>query len=239
MDIKEPGVTTWGGQAIQHGGEFHMFVSEYVGNCGITSWLTNSQTVRFVARTPKGPWSRKDVVQPVWSTCPSVAIAPNGTVVLWTMAARGRKPKLGKDAWGNTCKNGSTPCGFAKHGCGPNAPPPLHPPPSPSSHLEPADEVLWQQQAARWGMPPRHPADDYSPSETAAHGGTLSLLISDGPAGPWRPHSVPIPVSGASLAAPWILPNGTTFWVLQTDKGPATWLRNGTQGSIGTSKSIS
>ena len=31
MDIKEPGVTTWGGQAVQHGGQFHMFVSEYVG----------------------------------------------------------------------------------------------------------------------------------------------------------------------------------------------------------------
>ena len=226
MDIKEPGVTTWGGQAVQHGGQFHMFVSEYVGHCGITSWLTNSQTVRFVAHTPQGPWTRKDVVQPVWSTCPSAAIAPNGTVVLWTMAARGRKPKLGKDAWGNTCKNGSTPCGFAKHGCGPNAPPPLHPPSSPTIH----------EQAASWDRRPG--GDDYSQSENAAHDGTLSLLISDGPAGPWRPHSVPIPVSGASLAAPWILPNGTTFWVLQTDKGPATWLRNGTQGSIGTSKSF-
>jgi hypothetical protein len=47
-------VTTWGGQAVQHGGKFHMFVSEYVGHCGITSWLTNNQTVRFVADTPKG-----------------------------------------------------------------------------------------------------------------------------------------------------------------------------------------
>jgi hypothetical protein len=29
---------------------------------------------------------------------------------------------------------------------------------------------------------------------------------------------------------------GTTFWVLQTDKAPATWIKNGTQGSIGTSE---
>jgi hypothetical protein len=232
MDIKEPEVTTWGGQAVQHGGKFHMFVSEYVGHCGITSWLTNSQTVRFVADTPKGPWTRQDVVQPVWSTCPSAAITPNGTVVLWTMSAGNRKPRLGKDPWGNSCKNGSSPCGFAKHGCGPNAPPPLHPP-SHSSDPAGARSSARQVAEAQWERRPGR-SGAFLPAEKVAHDGALTLLISDGPAGPWRAHTVPIPVSGASLAAPWILPNGTTFWVLQTDKSPATWIPNGTQGSIGT-----
>ena len=79
MDIKEPGVTTWGGQAVQHGGEFHMFVSEYVGHCGITSWLTNSQTVRFVARTPKGPWTRGplDHRQECWFQSPTAGVREN------------------------------------------------------------------------------------------------------------------------------------------------------------------
>ena len=132
MDIKEENVTTWGGQAVQHDGEFHMFVSEYVGNCGITAWLTNSQTVRFVSATPKGPWTRKEVVIKGYSTCPSAAITSNGTVVLWAMGGGGGGgPRLGPDAWGNRCEGGASPCGFAKHGCGPNAPPPKRPPPAP------------------------------------------------------------------------------------------------------------
>ena len=130
MDIKEENITTWGGQAVQHGGEFHMFASEYVGNCGITAWLTNSQTVRFVSATPKGPWKRKEVVVKGYSTCPSAAVTSNGTVVLWTMGGGGKSnPRLGPDAWGNRCEGGASPCGFAKHGCGPNAPAPKHPPP--------------------------------------------------------------------------------------------------------------
>ena len=144
----------------------------------------------------------------MWSTCPSAAITPNGTVVLWTMSRSGaeNKAKLGKDAWGKACKDGASPCGFAKHGCGPNVPPPLHPPPPPSLPVSSSTQGAGETEvAAQWGRRPGR----YNPREhaDATHDGELSLLISDGPAGPWRPHSIPMPVSGASLAAPWILPN--------------------------------
>ena len=51
--------------------------------------------------------------------------------------------------------------------------------------------------------------------ELAAKTGELPLLVSDGPAGPWRHVAAQIPagVNGGSLSAPWILKNGTTFWV--------------------------
>ena len=106
----------------------------YVGGCGITTWQTNSQVVRYSAISPKGPWTRQNVITHPQSTCPSAALAPNGTVVLWTMGTGGgAHPKLGVDAWGKACVAGASPCGFAKHGCGPGAPPPLHPPPPPPS----------------------------------------------------------------------------------------------------------
>lgn len=361
MDIKEPGVTTWGGQAVQHNGRFHMFVSEYVGNCGITSWLTNSQTTRFVADKPEGPWSRKEVVIPVWSTCPSAAITPNGTVVLWTMGnGGGRQPKLGPDAWGKRCENGSTPCGFAKHGCGPNAPPPLHPPPPPP---QPHDQGVctnawanvsnykcfagnclsdgseragncgdglcysagppprhandslcapltctpykdcsvaagircdsdprchsfalysspWEGQRAKFfnntgsgttpvtgwtawtqvsvderedgNSPPwesqaevdRRPGRVFSPTASRSGEGasTFPLHVSStGPEGPWKTIAASVNERLTySLAAPWILPNGTTFWVMQTDIADAPWIpkhlpgNRSIQGSVGT-----
>lgn len=108
-----------------------MYAAEMVGNCGITTWLSNSQVVHFVADSPQGPWTRQETVLPVWAHCPSAALTPNNTVVMW--AFRGsRRPSMGNDAWGNPCKAGASPCGFAKHGCGPNAPPPLSPTPPPS-----------------------------------------------------------------------------------------------------------
>jgi hypothetical protein len=146
-DLKEPNVTTWGAGTLGRrvGGLLHMYAAEMVGGCGITTWLTNSQVVHYTADAPTGPWTREDVALPVWGHCPSAALTPNDTVVMWAFnAAGGRKPKEGDDAWGNACAGGASPCGFAKHGCGPNAPPapspppPPPPPPSPPTPAPPA-----------------------------------------------------------------------------------------------------
>ena len=44
-DLKEANVTTWGGGTLAHSvdGEYHMFVAEMIGACGITAWQYNSQ----------------------------------------------------------------------------------------------------------------------------------------------------------------------------------------------------
>ena len=144
-DLKETNTTTWGAGTLGHrvGGLMHMYAAEMVGECGITTWQTNSQVVHYTADTPTGPWTRQDVVLPVWGHCPSAALTPNNTVVMW--AFRGsKKPKKGDDAWGHACKGGASPCGFAKHGCGPNAPPAPAPPPKPSTHSLPeAPSPTW------------------------------------------------------------------------------------------------
>ena len=117
-DIKEAGVSTWGGGFLQRtvGGEHHSFVSEFVGNCGVTAWQTNSQIVRFSSPSPRGPWKRNEVSLPLWAHCGSAAVAPNGTVVMWSFRGS-KKPRMGLDPQGQRCIAGATPCGFAKHGC--------------------------------------------------------------------------------------------------------------------------
>ena len=73
----------------------------------------------------------------MWSHCPSTAVSPDGTVVMWSFKAIGKHPKLGPDPWGNTCKGGAAPCGFAKHGCGKDAPPVPPAPPAPPAPPSP------------------------------------------------------------------------------------------------------
>ena len=171
-----------------------MYVAEHVGNCGITTYLTNAQVVHFVASQPLGPWRRKEVAVPALSSqwpsgsCPSAAVTPNGTVVMWIYRGGGR-PKMGQDAWGNSCEAGASPCGFAKHGCGPNAPPP---PP----------------------MKPRH--EEMSGVDQGGSSNMLLAVSHSGPGGPFKPRVVQFEEKVSySIAAPWILPNGTAFWVLQ------------------------
>jgi hypothetical protein len=59
--------SSWGGSVIRDrkdrggDGNYHMFVSEFAGSCGLESWATASQVVHAVADTPKGPFQRVDV----------------------------------------------------------------------------------------------------------------------------------------------------------------------------------
>ena len=128
-DLKEPLTSTWGVGTLagRLGGEYHLYASEFVGSCGVTAWQSNSQIVRFASASPRGPWARKELALPVWAHCGSTAVSPNGSVVMWSFTGH-VTPRLGKDPQGQECIAGATPCGFAKHGCGKNAPPPPAPP---------------------------------------------------------------------------------------------------------------
>lgn len=42
--------------------QFHMFVSEFAGSCGLNSWSQASQIVHAVAATPAGPFERREVL---------------------------------------------------------------------------------------------------------------------------------------------------------------------------------
>ena len=203
-DIKVENVSTWGAGTLQNkvDGKFHLYAAEFVGNCGVTTWLTNSQVVRYTASVPSGPWAREEVVLPVWGHCASTALAPNGTVILWALNGK-QTPKSGTDAWGNACEGGASPCGFAKHGCGPDAPPL-------PNVTNPVDRAARPTHEELMEMKEHNQEQDDS---------SLSFFVSpDGPAGPWKLVQTEIKgTASGSLYAPWIMPNGTTFWVIQTD----------------------
>lgn len=128
-DLKEARTSTWGVGTLSGrlDGEYHLYASEFVGSCGVTAWQSNSQIVHFASTSPHGPWARKELALPVWAHCGSAAVSPNGSVVMWSFTGQ-RTPRLGKDPQGQECVAGATPCGFAKHGCGPNSPLPPAPP---------------------------------------------------------------------------------------------------------------
>jgi hypothetical protein len=82
--------------------------------------------VHFVSDSPAaGPWIRQGVVLPAQATCPSAAVAPDGTLILTLFGGEERTSKQrtreyypnGDPVNHNFCRNGSTPCGFSKHGC--------------------------------------------------------------------------------------------------------------------------
>lgn len=213
-------MSTWGGGFLPKkiDGEHHAFVSEFVGGCGVASWRTNSQVVHFSAPSPKGPWQRKDVALPIWASCPSAAVAPNGTIVMWSMLRPGVKtvPRLGPDPVnGQRCVGGATPCGFAKHGC------------NSTGECKRADGSTTRCcNGTACPSPPMPPGSGSS---------SLSLVVSTaGPAGPWTSFTAeltePVPYA---IAAPLILPNGTAFFVLQSLQYPRSWPINERIAAIG------
>ena len=49
-------VTSWGGNAIQHGGEYHLYVTEITGKtCGLNQWQHQSTVTHATSPTALGP----------------------------------------------------------------------------------------------------------------------------------------------------------------------------------------
>ena len=114
--LNETNMSTWGAPAVFAEGAYHAFVSEMVDGCGITSWQSNSQLTHYTARTPSGPWERKDIAVPLWAHCATVAVVPNktGTTLIMTHMSRGAKAR--KCLASGCCEGGASPCGM-KHPC--------------------------------------------------------------------------------------------------------------------------
>ena len=231
-DVNSPWATpdlqtsTWGLGTLQRpvDGEQHLFGTELTGSCGIGAWQTNSATVHWVSRTPKtGPWQRKGVALPAQATCASTARAPNGSLIMMLFGGTRSTPKervpknypQGDPVHHMFCRNGSTPCGFSKHGCTkrPTIDRPYHDAPP----LGAAGTAL----AAGGSLP-----DCAHCKGTAclATGCSLPMYVADGPDGPWRTIRANLDTMAArnlnftgsfSIAGPWIDSNGTTTTILQ------------------------
>lgn len=63
----EPKLTSWGGNALYDGAEYHIFVSAMTNNCTLQHWGSNSRIEHGVSKTIVGPYVFKDVAIPTWS----------------------------------------------------------------------------------------------------------------------------------------------------------------------------
>lgn len=56
-------VSSWGGSPLKaDNSSFHLFLSEFDDNCGLSSWMPKSTVVHATSRSPDGPYERQDVV---------------------------------------------------------------------------------------------------------------------------------------------------------------------------------
>jgi hypothetical protein len=78
--------TSWGASVVKgQDSLYHAFIAEMANECGLGSWTQNSQVVHGVSSKPEGPFNRIDVVVPPLSHNPQVLIAPDQTVVIYTL----------------------------------------------------------------------------------------------------------------------------------------------------------
>lgn len=215
-DYNAPGVSTWGASIVQlpHDPAWHMYVSEFLEGCGVTSWQTNSQIVHAVSDSPTGPWQRMGMSLHAWSHCGTVAVAPDGVMIqprLWcspekygpgegtcNAGVRSEIPS-GMPNAGQRCSGGTSPCGFHMHeGTW-----------VPCRNASDAREFLQQRLRQRRHTMPCEPGLPAS----------VSFAVTRQAAGEWL-ENFTAPIVGPNLCPrnhsmgtnpPWIMKNGTTF----------------------------
>ena len=116
-------LSTWGGSVVVDPatGYYHMWASRMRGNCGIGTWLSNSEIVHAVSTGgPAARYTTTRVVWPLWAHEPTVSRAPTGEFVMyWSGNNDGEYPLAingGREC--TNCSDGST--GSACYGLGRN-----------------------------------------------------------------------------------------------------------------------
>lgn len=82
----------------------HAYAAEFTQHCGVRPWQSNSLCAHFTARDPLGPFTRRDVVNPVWCHNPSITVTPEGE---WLMYHVGSGVPSTKPQYTN-CSDGAT-----------------------------------------------------------------------------------------------------------------------------------
>ncbi len=111
-------MSSWGGSVQQINSTWHMWAVLLTNHCGISSYLLNSAVVHAVSTgSPTGPYVQKETVLPPFAHEPDVVRAPNGDLVLITVAG---------DLGGFSschCSDGITSgCNVCNNSCHPQAP---------------------------------------------------------------------------------------------------------------------
>ncbi len=102
--------STWGGSIIKgDDGRWHMFVSRFSENCGLSSWVTNSEIVQATSQTPYGHYSFLRVVVERFSHNPGIHYV-SGKYLLFHIGCGQGIPSANV----SHCLNGTTPSSSIK-----------------------------------------------------------------------------------------------------------------------------
>ena len=80
--VHRPSYASWGGLPVEEAGQFHLFFADFTQHCGLGYWGTNSQVSRAVSDHPAGPYTKVDVLAEPFHHNPTIAKAPDGTLVM-------------------------------------------------------------------------------------------------------------------------------------------------------------
>ena len=108
------GTASWGGNAVYDSQTklWHLFVSPVAHSCGMDCWNTQQYIQHAVSKAVAGPYVDAPgggVVQPLMSTNPQAAVAPNGSVIVAHIGRGQPLPQPALQVWTN-CSGGVTPC---------------------------------------------------------------------------------------------------------------------------------
>jgi len=105
--------SSWGGNVVfsEEDGMWHLFFAEFLNECPLGSWETNSVVAHAVAPKHSGPFVRQPgVVQEAFHHNPSIARAPDGTFLLYSIGNGGQTPKECRGgALGASASSGDAP----------------------------------------------------------------------------------------------------------------------------------
>lgn len=83
--LHQASFASWGGLPVEEDGKYHLFFADFTRHCGLGTWGTNSQLARAVSDTPAGPYKKVEVVAEPFHHNPTIARAPDGTLVLMSI----------------------------------------------------------------------------------------------------------------------------------------------------------
>jgi hypothetical protein len=111
MNMLPAGVSSWGGNAVEVDGKFHLYYAKMEGKgCTLNAWNSNSACWHAVGNSPQGPFTDVGVAVGVWCHGPSIHKAQDGTLVLWHIG------KGNDDVARNCTKRSDNPSYFGHQG---------------------------------------------------------------------------------------------------------------------------
>ena len=108
-DSQQPNVSSWGGSVLRaDDGVYHLWVSEFINGCGLSTWLSNSHVAHATAARATGPFRKANISLDIFSHNVVALRAPK-------TFGLGDRPyylfHLGTGEGGPVTKHGFTPTG--------------------------------------------------------------------------------------------------------------------------------